>query len=57
MRLAPELVGAATGELLGLWETGALRPLVGHELPLDAAGRAHELLESRRNVGKVVLVP
>jgi NADPH2:quinone reductase len=57
LRLAPELVGAAVGELLGLWQTGAFRPLVGAELPLNEVERAHELLESRGSVGKVVLVP
>jgi NADPH:quinone reductase len=57
MRFDPELVGTAVGELVGLWETGAFTPLVGHELPLDEVERAHELLESRTNVGKVVLLP
>jgi len=57
MRLDPELVGGAVGELLGLWETGALRPLVGAEVPLEEIERAHELVESRRSVGKVVLLP
>ena len=57
LRLAPELVGGAVGELLGLWETGAFSPLVGAELPLDEVEQAHELMESRASVGKVVLVP
>jgi NADPH2:quinone reductase len=57
LRLDPELVGTAVGELLGFWQTGALKPLVGAELPLDEVERAHELVESRRSVGKVVLVP
>jgi NADPH:quinone reductase len=57
MRLDPELVATALGELLGLWQAGAFRPLVGHELPLAEVERAHELLESRANVGKVVLLP
>jgi len=57
LRLDPELVGRAVGELLGLWQAGALQPLVGAELPLAEVGRAHELVESRRSVGKVVLVP
>jgi NADPH2:quinone reductase len=57
MRLDPELVGTAVGELLGLWQTGAFRPFVGAELPLEEVERAHELLESRASVGKVVLVP
>jgi NADPH:quinone reductase len=57
LRLAPELVGTAVGELLALWQTGAFTPLVGAELPLDEVERAHELMESRGSVGKVVLVP
>jgi NADPH2:quinone reductase len=57
LRLDPELVGAAVGELLAFWQTGALTPFVGAELPLDDVERAHELVESRRSVGKVVLLP
>ena len=34
-----------------------LKPLVGAELPLAEIEQAHELVESRRSVGKVVLVP
>jgi NADPH2:quinone reductase len=57
LRFEPEVVGTAVGELLGLWQTGALRPLVGAELPLDEVEQAHELVESRKSVGKVVLAP
>ena len=57
LRHAPELVGEAVGELLGLWHTGAFSPLVGAELPLAEVEQAHELVESRRSVGKVVLLP
>ncbi|MEN3341237.1 MAG: NADPH:quinone reductase [Actinomycetota bacterium] len=57
MRLDPAVVGAAVVELLALWQQGALRPVVGVELPLAEVERAHALVESRRSVGKVVLVP
>jgi NADPH2:quinone reductase len=57
LRHEPEVVGEAVGELLALWQTGALRPVVGAEIPLAEVDRAHELVESRRSVGKVVLVP
>jgi NADPH:quinone reductase len=57
LRHAPELVAEAVGELLGLWQTGAFTPLVGAELPLAEVEQAHELVESRRSVGKVVLLP
>ena len=57
IRHEPELVSEAIGELLALWQLGALRPVVGRELPLADVEHAHELVESRRSVGKVVLVP
>lgn len=57
LRLEPEIVGTAVGELLGLWQTGALKPLVGGEFPLDQIEQAHALVESRKSVGKVVLLP
>ena len=57
MRHDPGVVAAAIGELLALWERGAVKPFVGAELPLAEIEQAHELVESRRSVGKVVLVP
>jgi NADPH:quinone reductase len=57
LRHEPEVVGNAVGELLGLWQTGAFKPLVGAEFPLEEVEQAHELVESRKSVGKVVLVP
>jgi NADPH2:quinone reductase len=57
LRHAPEVVATATGELLELWRAGTIRPHVGAEFPLAEVEQAHELVESRRSVGKVVLVP
>jgi NADPH2:quinone reductase len=57
MQLAPEIVHQAAAELVALWEEGAIRPIVGSEFPLAEAAAAHELIEDRRHVGKVVLVP
>jgi NADPH:quinone reductase len=57
MRHDPELVRKAIGEVLELWSTGAVKPLVGATFPLEGAAEAHELIEARRHVGKVVLVP
>jgi NADPH2:quinone reductase len=57
MRHEPALVREAVGELLELWTGGAVKPLVGATFPLERAADAHSLIESRRHVGKVVLVP
>jgi NADPH2:quinone reductase len=57
LRHAPEVIAAATGELLELWRAGTIRPHIGAEFPLAEVEEAHALVESRRSVGKVVLVP
>jgi NADPH2:quinone reductase len=57
MRHNPEVVREAIDELLDLWSAGAVKPLVGASFPLERAGDAHGLIESRGHVGKVVLVP
>lgn len=53
----PELVARAAKDVLRLWETGAVRPIVGAEYPLEEAAEAHRLIESRQSTGKVVLLP
>jgi NADPH:quinone reductase len=57
LRHAPDVIAAATAELLELWREGVIRPVVGAEFPLAEVEVAHELVESRRSVGKVVLLP
>jgi NADPH2:quinone reductase len=55
MRLAPDLVRTAAEEVLGLWRTGAVRPVVGATFPLEQAADAHRLIDERKHMGKVVL--
>jgi NADPH2:quinone reductase len=57
LRHRPEVVQEAIGELVELWRTGAVKPVVGATFPLDEVAAAHRLVEERRSVGKVVLVP
>jgi NADPH2:quinone reductase len=57
LRHAPDVVAAATRELLELWSSRRIRPVVGAEFPLADVEQAHELVESRRSTGKVVLLP
>jgi NADPH:quinone reductase len=47
--------GERTRALAALLDTGALRPVVSHVLPLGAADEAHRILESRHSGGKIVL--
>jgi NADPH:quinone reductase len=57
MRHRPEVVRDAIAEVMALWVQGAVRPVVGATFPLEDAAAAHELIEQRCSVGKVVLVP
>ncbi|MFD8411043.1 zinc-binding alcohol dehydrogenase family protein [Streptomyces sp. NPDC059650] len=53
----PELYDRWPSELWQMRDTGILRIAVHEEIPLVDAARAHTLIEQRRNLGKVVLVP
>jgi NADPH2:quinone reductase len=53
----PELVARAAKDVVRLWQTGAVRPVVGAEYALEEAAEAHRLIESRQSTGKVVLIP
>ena len=57
MRFRPDVVADAIAEIVALWESGAVKPLVGATYTLDEVADAHRLVEERRSVGKVVLVP
>lgn len=46
------------GNVLFSWlASGQLNPVVAYRLPLESVGYAHELLESKAVLGKVVLLP
>jgi NADPH2:quinone reductase len=57
MARRPDVVAAAARELLELWGSGAVKPVVGAEFLLADAADAHRLIEERKHVGKVVLLP
>ncbi len=57
MQLEPDLVRAAADEVIELWREGAVHPVVGATFPLERAPDAHRLIEDRKHVGKVVLIP
>ena len=53
----PEELAAADAAVAAGMRDGWLRPVVGRELPLAEAPRAHRLLTERPALGKLVLVP
>jgi NADPH2:quinone reductase len=53
---AEELAGIHVALVAGL-ENGTLRPIVGRELPLADAARAHEAVLETGAYGKIVLIP
>jgi NADPH:quinone reductase-like Zn-dependent oxidoreductase len=44
-------------EITAAYRDGAVKPIVCAEVPFAEAGDAHRMLQERRNLGKVVLVP
>ncbi|MFJ9080160.1 zinc-binding alcohol dehydrogenase family protein [Streptomyces sp. NPDC102278] len=53
----PDVYARWLDELWELHRNRTVRPHVFAEIPLAEAARAHEIIESRRNLGKVVLIP
>jgi NADPH:quinone reductase-like Zn-dependent oxidoreductase len=53
----PERLRSWLNSLLESYHEGALRPVIGGTFPLEGAADAHRLIESRQNVGKVLLLP
>jgi NADPH2:quinone reductase len=57
MKHDPQFVRSCAEELLRMWARGEIEPAVGTTFALADASAAHELIESRKHVGKVVLEP
>jgi NADPH2:quinone reductase len=62
--LGMSLMNASEGELAGIHaaivaglENGTLRPIVGREMPLSEAAKAHEQVLAPGSYGKIVLLP
>jgi NADPH2:quinone reductase len=53
----PHLRAESMNFLIGQLGTGAIRPLIHARLPLKEARRAHEMIEARQVIGKILLKP
>lgn len=53
----PELFQKSFQELLGYMDSGQLKLTIGGTYPLEQAADVHELLQSRKTIGKLVLKP
>jgi NADPH:quinone reductase-like Zn-dependent oxidoreductase len=52
-----ELIASGLDTIAGLLSSGAIDPVVDQVFPFSRAAEAHRRIESRANVGKVILVP
>jgi NADPH2:quinone reductase len=53
----PELRAQSMNDLIAKLAAGAIRPLIHARLPLKDARRAHEMIEAREVIGKILLKP
>jgi NADPH2:quinone reductase len=53
----PAVRAASMNDLIGKLADGAIRPLIHARLPLQDARRAHEMIEAREVIGKILLKP
>ena len=57
MSKRPDVYAAGQADLIDMVASGRVKPIIHAELPLADAAKAHELMEARAQLGKVVLVP
>jgi NADPH2:quinone reductase len=53
----PAMRAQSMNDLIGKLAAGAIRPLIHARLPLKDARRAHEMIETRQVIGKILLKP
>jgi len=53
----PELIGHSLGTILTYLREKKIAPIIADRVPLAEAASAHQLLESRNTVGKIILQP
>lgn len=51
----PEVLARSMKAVVDLWKAGEIKPVVGAEFTSDQLAQAHEYVEGRRSVGKVVV--
>jgi NADPH:quinone reductase-like Zn-dependent oxidoreductase len=44
-------------QLIGLWNSGAIKPKIARVFKFDEAPAAHHFIQDRKNIGKVLLAP
>ena len=57
MNASPAEIASIHAALVAGLENGTLRPIVGKELPLSEAARAHSEVLEPGSHGKIVLIP
>lgn len=55
MKERPDLCSQAFDRIIAQLNEGSIRPVIDSTFPLSDAGKAHERIESRKSIGKVVL--
>jgi NADPH2:quinone reductase len=53
----PDLIRSSWTDLLAIYQTGTIRPVIGYRFALQDAAGAHRLMESRQSMGKILLQP
>jgi len=53
----PHIRAQSMNDLIGKLAAGEMRPLIHARLPLKDARRAHEMIEARQVIGKILLKP
>jgi NADPH:quinone reductase-like Zn-dependent oxidoreductase len=55
MQLRGPLLRAELDEIFRMYTAGKIKPVIGKSFPLAEAAAAHNYIQERKNIGKVIL--
>jgi synaptic vesicle membrane protein VAT-1 len=56
MRARPALVKSELDQIFGMYAAGKIKPVISKSFPLDQGAAAHQYIQDRKNIGKVILL-
>jgi synaptic vesicle membrane protein VAT-1 len=54
-RARPALIKSELDDIFAMYATGKIKPVISKSFPLDQAAAAHQYIQDRKNIGKVIL--
>jgi synaptic vesicle membrane protein VAT-1 len=54
-RARPVLIKSELDDIFAMYAAGKIKPVISKSFPMDQAAAAHQYIQDRKNIGKVIL--